>query len=42
MRIVRINAETQSSAAKIVYHVSGANFRIIDDITGVIIAANSQ
>jgi hypothetical protein len=42
VRIIRINAEIQSSAAKIVYHISGANFRITDDINGVIIAANSQ
>jgi hypothetical protein len=40
--IVKQKANIQSSAAKIVYHVSGANFKIIDDITGVIIAASSQ
>ena len=42
MRIIRINDETQSSAARMVYHVSGANLRIIEDIIGVIIAVNSQ
>jgi hypothetical protein len=42
VRIIRINDETQSRAAKIVYHVSVANFRITEDINGVIIAANSQ
>jgi hypothetical protein len=42
VKIIRINAEIQSSAARIIYHISGANFRIIDDINGVIMAANSQ
>ena len=42
MRIIRINAEIQSSIAKNVYHISGANFKITEDINGVIMAANSQ
>jgi hypothetical protein len=42
VRIVRINAEIQSSVARIVYPVSGINFKINEDITGVMIAANSQ
>jgi hypothetical protein len=37
-----MNAEIQSRAAKIVYQNSGANFKITEDINGVIIAANSQ
>ena len=37
-----MNAKEQSRAAKIVYQISGVNFRIIEDITGAIIAANSQ
>ena len=37
-----MNAKIQSSAAKIVYQNSGENFKIIEDIKGVIIAANSQ
>ncbi len=32
----------QSSTAKIVYQQSGANFKITEDINGVIIAADSQ
>jgi hypothetical protein len=37
-----MNAKIQSSAAKIVYQISGVNFKIIEDIIGVIMAANSQ
>ena len=42
VNIISIKANIQSRVAKIVYHVSGMNFKIIDDIIGVIIAANSQ
>jgi hypothetical protein len=42
VRIVNINAKKQSRAAKIVYQNSGENFKIIEDIRGVIMVANSQ
>lgn len=42
VRIIKTNAEIQSSQANIVYHVSGSIFSTNELIIGVIIAANSQ
>ena len=42
VKIIRKKAEIQSSAAKIVYQVSGKIFNMADAIRGVIIAAASQ
>jgi hypothetical protein len=36
VNIISINADKQSSAANIVYQVSGFNFNIIEEISGVI------
>ena len=42
VRIIRVKADTQSRAARIVYQVSGEIFKIAEAISGVIMAADSQ